>query len=346
MSYIDKVDKRIKDYFKVLESDFPLWLNDYIETKEMLHQQYISLSCGTYYSKLYNHDIFYSSLDHSIGVALIVWHFTHNKKETIAGLFHDIATPTFKHCVDYLNGDSLKQESTEEETTRIIENSKDILRLLKRDNIKVSEIDNYHLYPIADNDSPRMSADRLEYTLSSTYLTYKLLSFEDIDEIYHDIEIQKNEEGIVELGFKNKKIARKFVKASCELSIIFRDDKTRYSLQFIADILKKIIHDKLISVNDLYLLKESEVIDIINKSKYKDAFNYWRNAKKVKVSKEEPKNVYWVNVGAKIRYINPLFNGERMSSACKLAKKMIDKNLSYDMKKYVYLDFKLDLLDN
>ena len=54
-----------------------------------------------------------------------------------------------------------------------------------------------------------------------------------------------------------------------------------------------------------------------------------------------PKNVYFVNHGAKVRYINPLFNGERMSNACKIAKKMIDKNLSYDMNNYVYLDFEL-----
>ena len=31
-----------------------------------------------------------------------------------------------------------------------------------------------------------------------------------------------------------------------------------------------------------------------------------------------------------------------MSKSCKIAKKMIDNNLAYDMDKYVYLDFKLD----
>ena len=40
-------------------------------------------------------------------------------------------------------------------------------------------------------------------------------------------------------------------------------------------------------------------------------FNIWRNAKKVKTSKEEPQNVYYVHHGAKIRYIDPLFNGEK-----------------------------------
>ena len=52
-------------------------------------------------------------------------------------------------------------------TTEKIKNSKEIMTLLKRDNIKISEIDNYHLYPIADNDTPKLSADRLEYSLST-----------------------------------------------------------------------------------------------------------------------------------------------------------------------------------
>ena len=65
----------------------------------------------------------YSSLDHSIAVALIVWRFTHDKKQTFAGLFHDISTPAFKHCVDFMNGDYLKQESTEGLTTDFIKKS-------------------------------------------------------------------------------------------------------------------------------------------------------------------------------------------------------------------------------
>ena len=41
------------------------------------------------------------------------------------------------------------------------------MTLLNRDNIKVEEVDNYHLYPIADNDTPKLSADRLEYTFAN-----------------------------------------------------------------------------------------------------------------------------------------------------------------------------------
>ena len=337
--YYDNASKEIKEYFKVLEPEFPEWLNEYINTKELLSQQYISVTCGTIYSDLFESKFFFSSLDHSVAVALIVWHFTHDKKQTLSGLFHDIATPVFKHCVDFLNGDYMTQESTEDLTTNIIKNSKEIMKLLERDNIDVSEIDNYHMYPIADNDTPKLSADRLEYSLSNALFTYELLDLDAIAEIYNDIEIEKNEKGEVELGFKTKKIARNFVKVTSRLSVIYREDRTRYSMQLIADILKRLSDENKITKEDLYKLKESDVISIIENSKYSKIFNIWKYAKKVKTSKEKPENVYYVYHGAKVRYIDPLFNGERMSKCCKIAKKYIDNNLAYDMNNYVYLDF-------
>ena len=339
MKYIDSVDKRVLDYFNVLEPNFPEWLNDYIETKELLKQRYISMTCGTIYSDLFESEFFFSSLDHSVAVALIVWHFTHDKKQTLSGLFHDIATPAFKHCVDFFNGDYMTQESTEDLTSKIIGSSKEIMDLLKRDNIKLEEVDDYHIYPVADNDTPKLSADRFEYSLSNALLTYKLSNIDDIKRIYNDVFLDKDEEDTLELSFKSKATALEFVKITSKLSIIYRDDKTRYSMQLIADIIKKLNEDGLITKEDLYNMKESEIIEIIENSKYKDIFNIWKNAKNIKVSKEKPENVYFVHHGAKIRYIDPLVNKKRISSISEEAKKEIDKNLSYDMNNYVYLNF-------
>ena len=209
----------MKEYLKILSNEIPDFLNDYINTPQMQKLAGISVSCGTYYTKLFDKMVWYSSLDHSIAVSLIVWNFTKDKKQTIAGLFHDIATPVFKHSIDFMNGDYKKQESTEELTTQIIRESKEIMSLLKRDGIKIEEIDNYHIYPIADNDTPMLSADRLEYTLSNGLGACKnIWNMEDVKEIYENIEIQKNEQGIEELGFKDIKIAEKFVKGMRILS--------------------------------------------------------------------------------------------------------------------------------
>lgn len=339
MEYLENVKKDIRRYFDILEPEFPAWLEEYIQTKEMLKQADISVTCGTIYSDLFESDFFFSSLDHSVAVALIVWHFTHDKKQTLSGLFHDIATPVFKHCVDFLNGDYMTQESTEDLTYSLLKGSDEIMKLLERDGIKLDEVADYHIYPIADNDTPQLSADRLEYSLSNALFTYKLAKFEEIEQLYQDIEVQKNEDGIVELGFKTKALARKFVKITSRLSVIYREDRTRYSMQFLADLIKKLNEDGLITKQDLYEKKEAEVIDIVLNSKYAQKFLIWKNAKKVKTSSIAPKDVYYVHHGAKIRYIDPLFKGKRISKACAIAKKMIDKNLSFDMDKFVYLDF-------
>ena len=337
-NYMESINKDLKEYFNILEPEFPIWLNDYINTKEMLKQQYISITCGTIYSDLFESEFFFSSLDHAIAVALIIWHFTKDKKQTLSGLFHDIATPVFKHCVDFMNKDYITQESTEDLTTQIIENSEEIMTLLQRDKIKLNEIDNYHLYPIADNDTPQLSSDRLEYSLSNALFTYKLSDIETIREIYNDIKIVKNEHNIDEMAFKSKKFAREFVKITSRLSVIYREDRTRYSMQLLADIMKKLNEENLIKLEDLYKLKDKDIIEIIRKSKYQNIYEIWEKAKKVKVSPSKPKDIYSVHLSAKVRYIDPLVNNERISKICKIAQKQIEKNLSYNMDNYVFLD--------
>lgn len=330
------------DYFRILCPTFPDWLNDYINTKELQTQKHISTACGILYTNLSSINTFYSSLDHSIAVALIIWHFTHDKKQTLAGLFHDISTPAFKHCVDFMNGDCEKQEYTENLTAEFIKKSQDVTKLLKKDGIKIEEIDDYHIYPIADNDMPKLSADRLEYSLFNAFFNFKMLSLEEIKEIYDDIEIEQNESGEPELGFKTKSLARKFVKVTSKMSVFYRDDESRFSMQFIADILKGLKESGKITVEELYDKKESDIIKIIENSKYKNVWNAWQKAKKINVSRTKPQNVYFVHQKSKVRYIDPLCNGERMSKICKISQNAINKNLSYDMDNYVYIDFNLE----
>ena len=181
MNYLENVDKRIIEYLNILEPEFPVWLNDYINTKELLSQKYISVTCGTIYSNLFESNFFFSSLDHAVAVALIVWHFTRDKKQTLSGLFHDIATPAFKHCIDFLNGDYMNQESIEDLTLYMISSSKNVMALLNKDNIKLEEVNDYHIYPIADNDTPKLSADRLEYSLSNALFNCRLQKLDRLE---------------------------------------------------------------------------------------------------------------------------------------------------------------------
>ena len=349
MEYFENLNPTLKRYFKILSPEIPEFLCEYINTPAMQKQDRISVTSGTYYSKLFDIKLWYSSLEHSIAVALIIWNFTKDKKQTLAGLFHDIATPAFKHCIDFMNGDYEKQESTEELTTKIISDSKEIMNLLNRDGIKIEEVSDYHIYPIADNDTPQLAADRLEYTLSNGLGVRKhLWDLEDIEEIYNNIEVQKNENGIEELGFKDINIAEKFVHTMSKLSMIYISSETKYTMQFFADIVKKMYEQKMISKKDLYELSEQEIINKIEKCDYDNisqCFNIWKNATKIKESDIPVKDKYCVNVNAKKRYIIPLVKNKneyvRIDKISEKAKKDINEFLNFKTKPYSYLDLNL-----
>lgn len=84
-NYIEQQNENTKEYFKILSKDFPEFLNDYIYTPEMQKLDGINQICGGYWRRgkeIYEN--MYSVLMHSVGVAFIIWNFTHDKKQTIA----------------------------------------------------------------------------------------------------------------------------------------------------------------------------------------------------------------------------------------------------------------------
>ena len=345
--YFEQLNPIIKEYFHILSPEIPPFLEEYINTPEMQRIGKISMSCGIDYTKIFHNQFFYSNLEHSVGVALIIWHFTKDKKQTLAGLFHDIATPCFKHCIDFMNGDHEKQESTEELTTQIIQNSKEITQLLKRDGIKLEEVNDYHIYPIADNDTPKLSADRFEYTFSCGLVQKVVWNLDKIKEMYENITILENEEGIPELGFQDAKLAEEYITIIRELWPSWFNNEDRITMQFIADTMKKMSEEGYITVDDLYHLSEAEVINKIENCENKyiaEAFKKFRNTTKIGESDVPVENKYCISVKAKRRYIVPLTkttegNIVRINQVSELAKEKIDSFLSFEVKPYAYFDF-------
>lgn len=347
--YLQNLNKEVQEYLKILSPKFPEWLLEYINTPEMLRLNGIGMSNGVSYTKVYNDKYFYSSLTHSVAVALIIWHFTNDKKQTICGLFHDIATPTFKHCIDFMNGDSESQESTEERTEQIIRNSKQIMNLLKRDNIKVEEVSDYHIYPIADNNTPKLSSDRFEYTLSGGLYQIRVFELKDIEKYYNNICIVKNEDDIDELAFKDLKICENFIHDISKLWPRWIEDEDRLCMQFIADVVKSMNIKKYITVDDLYKLSEKELLELINNCKdsyIKNAFNMFKNATRDIIYKSDiPNNeIYCTSVKGKKRYVNPLVNLDnricRIKDVSTLANN--DINTFLNMKLHEYIGFNFD----
>lgn len=345
---IKELTAAAREYLKILCPEFPAWLLKYIAAPEFQRLSGVSM-VSVDYNAIYNFQYFNSAFQHSIGVALIIWHFTRDKKQTLAGLFHDIASPAFKHSIDYMNGDAETQESTEKDTGKIIRDSKVITRQLKKDGILPSEISDYHLFPIADNDTPNLAADRLEYTLSNGYFLYGTWTLDQVKTFYADLTVLKNESDSDEIGFKTPSIAAEFTTKNLTLSAEYHSSKARATLQFLGDMMSSMINSGYLTLDDLYIMSEREIIDWIlscGDKPMSDAFRNFQRATTVYSGATAKKNCYCVSVKSKVRYITPLVQAEtsdakpaRITDLDKKVKSAVDKYLDDKQSKYVGFDF-------
>jgi len=318
--------------------EIPEFLYEFMQTKEMKRIKNVGMNCGVDYTSfpLFKNIQYYSRYDHSVGVALIIWHFTKDIKQTIAGLFHDISTPVFAHTIDFMNGDYQQQESTEEGTQKIIEESLEIQKLLKKYHLKTEDVCDYHLYPIADNDTPQLSADRLEYTLGNIY-NFHFGKLIDIKRFYDDLMIGQDENGKPELSFQTQEMAIHFFRLMMKTSHIYVCDEDRISMQILAKLVRYAIEYQVISYEDLYTT-ETNVIDklekhVLTRTQWQ---NYCLNSS-VKISKIKV-NENCLKIDAKKRYINPLVKNQRLSSlSYQIQQEMMEfQNRSFNY--WVYLD--------
>ena len=251
-------------YTDIYTASLPPELLAMAETPVMQRLLRVGMHCGCEYTAypIYRDAVApYSRYTHSLGTAAIVWHFTHDLKQSVAGLLHDIATPAFAHVVDFLNGDHMRQESTESRTRMMIASSPELMALLDKSGLTLDDVDDYHRYPIADNDSPRLSADRLEYTLGNAHLVFHCPKAE-LKRIFDDIFVGKNEENVDELCFAHADIADIFTQLSLRQSEWFVSDEDRFSMQALADLLREARQRNVLTVDDLYL-DEPHVIALL-----------------------------------------------------------------------------------
>lgn len=327
----------VSDYHDILcpPSEKPDFLQKYLELPVLKRLDGISLLCGTDWTNLYNNRLKYSRLDHSIGVALIVWHFTKDKTQTIAGLLHDISTPVFSHVGDFRQGDALTQQATEAPSSQIIKNDEHLQKLLHEDGLSTELVDDYHKYPIADNEIPSLSADRLEYMFPSGASLDGSWTFAEIKKCYENIGILQNENGFPELGFFDISIAELYCEKFCSIGHILQLNENKLTLQLLGEIMNLAVKLDVLQEKEFMTLSEAQVIHRIEnwlstckttqkiqsecseqndfeklKTRFAKYFFTFRNMKKIIHSNQKlPENQYFsVNLKVKQGFINPLVN--------------------------------------
>ena len=286
------------------------------ETPCMQRLKNVGMNCGCEYTSFPRFAGLrpYSRFDHSLGVALIVRHFTHDEKQAVAGLLHDVASPVFAHVVDFLRGDYLTQESTEDGTEAIIENDVALQRALAAYGLCTRDVCDYHRYPIADNDSPRLSADRLEYTLGNL-LNYRIRTKAQVQAIYDDLSVTAAEDGQDELAFRTAALAFDFTAASLACSRIYVSDEDRYAMQMLSEVLRLALDRGVLTEADL-LTTEPQVIEkLLSDESSAAAWRTFRSMRTMRISDAPKTRGAWRRIPAKKRYIDPLIVGRGRVSA-------------------------------
>lgn len=291
-------------------SNLPKFLIKYLKTPSLLRLKDISYFCGMDYASkdIYNFSEFISRYDHSLTVSLIVYKLTKDKKATLAGLFHDIATPCFSHVIDYMNQDYEKQESTEEYTEHILKNDKYLNECLEKDNIDINDIINFKKYSVVDNDRPKVCADRIDGVILTGIGWTKNINKNNINSIVKDMCIFLNENNEEEIGFKSLKVAKKVLDVSESIDIYCHSTEDNYMMLLLAKITKISIEKKYITYEELYSYNERDLFSILRKQKDNELKKLLNEFETKKISDipelEIPK--------IKIRDLNPLVNGKRI----------------------------------
>ncbi len=297
------------DLFIPYLTQIPDYLKNAAAAPEMLRLRDVGMNCGCEYTSFprFQRLAPYSRFDHSLGVALIVWHFTQDPAQTLAGLLHDIATPVFAHVIDFLKGDYMEQEATEVGTAEIIAASPALRTVLRDLGLSVEDVCDYHRYPIADNHAPKLAADRLEYTLGNC-VNYQIRTPERALQYYRDLVVSQNEDGAPELAFQSRHLAEDFAFAALSCSEIYVADEDRWAMQELAELLRNAIGIGVIAERDFFTT-ESEVIEKLLKSQLTEA--RWKSFRAMKMIErsETPKDDSWKMIRAKKRRIDPLIAG-------------------------------------
>ncbi len=331
----------VKKYFDVLcNNDYPSFIEKYFNTEEMCRLKKIGQFCGCDYNEFYDIKFWYSRFDHSVATALITWHLTKDKVQTLAALFHDLGTPAFSHCIDFMLGDSVNQETSEQSVKDIISNSSNICSILISDDISIEDVCNVSKYPIVENKSPKLCVDRIEGVLSAVYIWLNAWPLEKIKQVYKEIDILNNEDNKSEIGFKDIFYGELFFEAVYEYSIALQSNEDKFTMQYIADVIKKLIISDKIIVEDLYRLGEAEIIEIIKENE--KTWDIFSKSTFLKRANKEPKSSYFVSVESKKRYVIPLckINDKpvRLDKVSVKTEKLLFKYKNFKDSKYSYIE--------
>ncbi|MCR5552788.1 MAG: hypothetical protein K6F19_06660, partial [Oscillospiraceae bacterium] len=202
---------------------------------------------------------------------------------------------------------------TERGTGEIIADSPEIRGVLAGFGLNTDQVSDYHVYPIADNDSPRLSADRLEYTLGNV-LNYGFADRETAAALYADLTVGTNETGEPELCFRTPRAAADFARLALACAEVYVSPEDRYSMQLLSELLRRALDRGILTEADLSGT-EPALIKRLEASALAPDWARFCAMSRIRTAERPPEGRPWRQVPAKKRCIDPLAAGQGRASA-------------------------------
>ncbi len=192
----------------------------------------------------------YSRYEHSIGVMLLVRKLGASVEEQAAGLLHDVSHTAFSHVVDWLLGSGEKEDHQDKVHEKIFLGS-ELPAILKKHGMDAKKISDYRNFPLVEQQTPKLCADRIDYALRE---------FQDwaAPEIVSECVESLANKGS-RIIFDSKTTAKKFAETFIKCQMVHwggAQATIRYTL--LSSALRIAIENKIITAEDL--LKDDEYV--------------------------------------------------------------------------------------
>ena len=304
------------DYLDIYKTETPDFLARLCSAPSLLRLRDVGMNCGCEYTSFprFRSIARYTRFEHSLGAALIVWRFTQDEKQSASALLHDIATPVFAHVVDFLRGDYLEQTATESGTAARIRADGALCAQLAALGLRAEDVEDYHRFPVADNDAPRLSADRLDYTLGNA-LNFSLASRGELAALFADLRVGQNEYCEDELVFQSPDKALRFASLALECSKIYVCDADRYAMQRLSELLRAALEAGVLCESDLDATETGVIGKLCADADFSVRWAAFCALSRTERAAAPDGREGWRRIGAKRRRIDPYVEGRGRVSA-------------------------------
>ena len=243
----------------------------------------------------YYHKQGFSRYEHSMGVLILLRRLGAGLEEQVAGLLHDVSHTAFSHVIDWVMGDSSKEDYQDKTLPEVLKKT-ELKNILDKNRLDYKKIADLKKFSLLEQPAPSLCADRVDYTLREIALLHNL---GDAKKISGNL---MNFRGrIIFSSIEQAKIfSRYYINFNREH---WGGNEAKARFYILANTLKRAINQKVISLDDL-MQTDKEVLNILEKSDDKEILSGLEMLKKGFLL-IKPTNGNGILLTKKFRHIDP-----------------------------------------